>query len=102
VAAPALPVSGAPRLAADNQVVEVTAAMARGESGIGSPVMFAAEIAAGRLAQPFDIYFGLERAFWLVYPRDRRRARKIAAFRDWLLDHVRADQAAQRLIARLG
>ncbi|MBW8813882.1 MAG: LysR family transcriptional regulator [Caulobacterales bacterium] len=99
VAAPVAPASGAPRLAADNQVVEVTAAMARGESGIGSPVMFAAELAAGRLAQPFEIYFGGERSYWLVYPRDRRRARKIAAFREWLLDHVRADKAAERLNA---
>jgi LysR family glycine cleavage system transcriptional activator len=101
VAAPPMAASG-PRLAADNQVVEVTAAMARDESAIGSPVMFAGEIAAGRLVQPFDIYFGAGRAYWLVYPRDRRRARKIAAFRDWLLDHVRADKAAQRLIERLG
>jgi LysR family glycine cleavage system transcriptional activator len=101
VETPAAQPAAAPRLAADNQVIEVTAAMARGEAAIGSPVMFGAEIADGRLVQPFEIYFGAPRAYWLVYPRDRRRARKIAAFRDWLLDHVRADKAAQRLIARL-
>lgn len=89
-----------PRLASDNQIVEVTAAIARGEAAIGSPIMFAADLAAGRLAQPFEVYIGGAGAYWLVYPRDRRRARKIAAFRDWLLEQVATDPAAQRLIAR--
>jgi LysR family transcriptional regulator, glycine cleavage system transcriptional activator len=95
------PVTGppAPRIVADNQVLEVAAALANGSMAIGSPVMFAPDIAAGRLVQPFEVYIGLHGGYWLVYPKDRRRARKIAAFREWLLDHVRADPAAMRLLA---
>lgn len=90
----------APLFTADTQVLEMAAAMANGALGFGSPVMFAADIAAGRLAQPFEVYFGDVGGYWLVYPRDRRRARKIAAFRDWMLAQVAADPAAQRQLAR--
>jgi LysR family glycine cleavage system transcriptional activator len=90
------------RLAADNQVLEMAAAEASGGVGIGSPIMFAAGIAAGRLFQPFEVYIRDEVGYWLVYPKDRRRARKIAAFRDWLLDQVAADPVAQRLLAQQG
>ena len=76
--------------------------MANGSVAIGSPVMFGADIAAGRLVQPFEIYIADVGGYWLAYPQDRRRARKIAAFRAWLLDHVRADPAAQRQLARRG
>jgi len=90
----------APRITADTQVLEVATAVARGAVGIGSPVMFARDIEGGRLSQPFEIYISDVGGYWLAYPQDRRRTRKIAAFRDWLLDHVRADPAAQRQLAR--
>lgn len=85
------------RITADTQVLEVAAAQANGGVAIGSPIMFAAEIAAGRLVQPFEVYIG-EGGYWLIYPKDRRRARKIAAFRDWILAEVEADAAAQKLL----
>ncbi|PZQ62367.1 MAG: LysR family transcriptional regulator [Phenylobacterium zucineum] len=88
------------RITADTQVLEVAAAQANGGIAMGSPVMFAAEIAAGRLVQPFEVYIAEEGGYWLVYPKDRRRARKIAAFRDWLLAQVEADPAAQKLLRR--
>lgn len=91
---------GAPLFTADTQTLEMAAAVANGALGIGSPVMFAADIAAGRLSQPFEVYFGDEGGYWLAYPKDRRRARKIAAFRDWILAQVAADPAAQRQLAR--
>lgn len=90
----------APRITADSQVLEVATALARGAVAIGSPVMFGADIAAGRLSQPFEVYIRDTEGYWLAYPSDRRRTRKIAAFREWLLDRVRADPAAQRLLAR--
>ena len=98
----AAPASGGVRITGDTQVLEVAAAMANGSMAIGSPVMFAGEIAAGRLVQPFEIYFGDEGGYWLAYPADRRRTRKIAAFRAWILDHVRADPAARRQLERRG
>ena len=90
----------APRLAADTQSLEVAAALANGAAAMGSPVMFAADIAAGRLFQPFEVYIGEPGGYWLVYPQDRRRARKIAAFRDWIMAQVAADPTAQKLLAR--
>jgi LysR family transcriptional regulator, glycine cleavage system transcriptional activator len=91
----------APRLAADTQTLEVAAAIAAGAAAIASPVMFARDIAEGRLVQPFDVYIGRNGGYWLAYPKDRRRARKIAAFREWLSGQVAQDPAAQRLIAAL-
>jgi LysR family glycine cleavage system transcriptional activator len=84
------------RIVADNQVLEVAAAIASSAFALASPIMFAADIASGRLVQPFDIVTRHPQAYWLVYPADRRRVRKIAAFRDWLLAAVAADPAAQK------
>jgi LysR family glycine cleavage system transcriptional activator len=89
-----------PQLTADTQGLEVSAAMAMGGAAIGSPVMFASDIAAGRLRQPFEVYIAEDAGYWLLYPQDRRRARKIAAFREWLLAEVAKDEAAQRLLQR--
>jgi LysR family glycine cleavage system transcriptional activator len=89
----------APRLAADNQTLEVAAALAGQGFALASPILFAAEIAAGRLAQPFDVTMPMGRGYWLVYPKDRRRTRKIAAFRDWLLAAVANDPAVARWTA---
>jgi len=89
----------APRIAADAQALEISAAMSNHGFALASPVLFGADIAAGRLVQPFEIYWAEGRNYWLVYPRDRRRTRKIAAFRDWLVERVKADPAAMRLNA---
>ena len=94
------PQPATPRLSAGTQTVEVAAALATGGVAIGSPVMFGREIAEGRLIQPFDVYIGSS-GYWLVYPKDRRRARKIVAFREWLTAQVEADPMAQKLLARL-
>ena len=84
--------SGAiPRLAAEAQAMEVAAALGGRVVALGSPIMFAAEIASGRLVQPFAALSNEFGAYWLAYPRDRARARKIAAFRDWVLAEVAAD-----------
>jgi LysR family glycine cleavage system transcriptional activator len=79
---------------ADSQVLEVAAAVANGGFALASPVLFGAEIRAGRLAQPFATEMPYGGGYWLVYPKDRRRARKIAAFRDWILAEAAADPAA--------
>jgi LysR family glycine cleavage system transcriptional activator len=101
VAPPTEARAGAPRIMADTQTLEVAAAIANGGVALGSPVMFAPDIAAGRLVQPFDRYIERGGSYWLVYPADRRRARKIAAFREWLIGQVENDPAAQRLIAAI-
>ncbi|MCR5876009.1 LysR substrate-binding domain-containing protein [Phenylobacterium sp. J426] len=88
----------APRIIADTQTLEVAAALANDGAAIGSPAMFGRDLAAGRLVQPFDVYIGDTR-YWLVYPPDRRRVGKIAAFREWLLDQVAADPYVQQVLA---
>jgi len=79
------PPSAVGRLIADLQVLEVASALAGRGVALGSPVLFAAEIAQGRLVRPFDIAADEAAGFWLAYPADRRRVRKIAAFRDWVM-----------------
>jgi LysR family glycine cleavage system transcriptional activator len=99
VSAPTEAQPGGPRIMADTQTLEVAAAIASGGVALGSPVMFAPDNALGRLVQPFDSYIERGGSYWLVYPADRRRARKTAAFREWLIGQVENDPAAQRLIA---
>ena len=82
------PASSAGRLIADLQVLEVASALAGRGVALGSPILFAAEIAQGRLVRPFDIAVDQAAGFWLAYPAERRRVRKIAAFRDWVLAAV--------------
>jgi LysR family glycine cleavage system transcriptional activator len=82
-----------PRFAAEAQTMEIAAAEAGQGLALASPILFGAEIAAGRLVQPFEVTLHHERDVWLVYPQERRRTRKIAAFRDWLLDCVAKDPA---------
>lgn len=92
------PSGGAPRLAADLQTVEVGAALAGHGVALGVPALFAAEIAAGRLAQVAAAAPDGP-GYWLCYAKDRRRSPRIAAFREWLLAEVAEDQRGGR---RLG
>jgi LysR family glycine cleavage system transcriptional activator len=90
------PQKAGPRFAADLQTVEVATAMAGQGVALGSPIYFAAELADGRLAQPFDTVIRATAGIWLTWPVDRRRSPKIAAFRDWLGAVVAADPAIAR------
>jgi len=87
--------SDAPPLSFDAQSIEVAAALAGNAIALGSPIFFAPEIAQGRLVQPFDIV-AYGSGYWLAYPAERRRSRKIVAFRDWLLARAAEDPAIQR------
>jgi LysR family glycine cleavage system transcriptional activator len=88
--------AGTPRLVADVQVLEMALVMANQGVALGSPILFGAEIDAGRLIQPFAATVRLGSDYWVAYPKDRRRARKIAAFRDWLLACAAEDPAVRR------
>ncbi len=67
---------------------EVTAATAGHGVAITSPLFFRAELAAGRLVQPFELVLRDARDYWLAYPAARRHSAKIQAFRDWILDQA--------------
>jgi LysR family glycine cleavage system transcriptional activator len=86
-----------PRLSADAQALEVATALAGQGVALGSPIFFAQEIAQGRLVAPFDIVADNGGGgYWLAYPAERRRVRKIAAFRDWILEQAASDPLITR------
>src|SRR5215468_11298983 len=55
----------------DSQVMLGRAALAGQGVAILTPVYFAAELADGRLVQPFALTGRSESSFWLVYPQER-------------------------------
>ncbi|WP_246179342.1 transcriptional regulator GcvA [Microvirga thermotolerans] len=67
------------------------AAMAGQGVALVNPYFFRADLAAGRLVQPFDLVVTANRSYWLVYPKARRRAPKVQAFREWLTSEVASD-----------
>lgn len=66
----------------------VTAAIAGHGVAISSPLLFEADLAAGRLLQPFDRVVRDQRDYWLAYPAARRNSAKIRAFRAWALQQA--------------
>ena len=77
----------------DSQLQE-SAAM---QSGFGiammSPLYWTADLASGRLVQPFDTLYLPGTAQWLVHPAGRVGVRKIERFREWLHEELAADRA---------
>ncbi|HWA60068.1 MAG TPA: LysR substrate-binding domain-containing protein [Caulobacteraceae bacterium] len=90
------PLAAGPRLAADMQTIEVASALSGHGAALVSPIFFAREIAEGRLVQPFETVIRVSAGHWLAYPAERRRSRKIAAFRDWVLAQAAEDPAVAR------
>jgi len=82
-----------PRLMADTQTLEIASALTGQGVALGSPIMFRSDIDSGRLVRPFAVTMSLGGGYWLVYPKDRRRSPKIAAFREWLLARAAEDAA---------
>ena len=64
--------------------LDIAAAIAGQGVAIGSPIVFAAELAAGRLVPADDHVARDGRAFWLVYPRSRQDSAKIISFAKWI------------------
>jgi LysR family glycine cleavage system transcriptional activator len=46
------------------------------------------DLRTGRLVAPFDLELTPDRAFYVVCPAGHEKRRKVAAFRDWILDEV--------------
>ena len=84
--------AGRPDTRLGSQALEASAAMAGQGVAILTPAFYAAELAEGRLVQPFDLVCGDGQAYWLAYPEARRNVPKIRAFRDWLLGEIAASQ----------
>jgi LysR family glycine cleavage system transcriptional activator len=73
----------------DVQSLLGTAAIAGQGIAMLMPAFFTADLAAGRLVQPFDLMATDNTAYWLVYPETRKNVRKIRAFRDWILGELK-------------
>ena len=55
---------------------------------LGRTMLVAADLAAGRLIRPFKHSLKAHSSFYVVYPPDAIRQRKVKIFRDWLLAEV--------------
>ena len=82
-----------PGIRLDSQATEGQAAMAGHSLAMLTPMFWKAELAAGRLVQPFDLIACEPRAHWLVYPEHKRNRAKIRAFRDWIVAELDAERA---------
>ena len=78
----------------DTQLAEGQAAIAGLGVAVLNPILWRAEIDAGRLVPLLDAVAFDASDFWLVYPEHRRQSKKIRAFRDWIMTVV-ADEAAR-------
>lgn len=79
---------GRPDASMGSQAYEASAAMAGQGVAILTRAFFTAELAEGRLIQPFDLLGYDGHGYWLVYPEQRRNLPKIKAFREWILDEL--------------
>jgi LysR family glycine cleavage system transcriptional activator len=80
------------------EYLDAAAAIAGQGVTIGSPLLFADDIKAGRLVPAHDFVADSGRAFWFVYPAVREKSRKIAAFRDWIRAEAEQANADFRLL----
>jgi LysR family glycine cleavage system transcriptional activator len=80
-----------PGILLDSQATEAQAVFAGHGIALLTPMFWRAELAAGRLVQPFPLVTCDPRAHWLVYPEHKRSRAKVRAFRDWLLAEIAAE-----------
>jgi LysR family transcriptional regulator, glycine cleavage system transcriptional activator len=62
---------------------------------LGRHALVAPDLKAGRLVMPFDFKMSSELAYYLVYPPEAIRRRKIKAFRDWMMSLAEVQQQQQ-------
>jgi LysR family glycine cleavage system transcriptional activator len=67
-----------------HEYLDIAAAVAGHGIAIGSPLLFRAELDAGRLVPAHDFVGTDGRAFWLIYPMARAHSRKLTLFGEWL------------------
>lgn len=71
-----------------SQVLGANAAIAAQGVGILTPSLYEKEIASGDLCQPFDQVCDDGMAYWLSYPKNHRKGRKMAIFTEWLKEEL--------------
>jgi LysR family glycine cleavage system transcriptional activator len=86
---PEPPQTVASTLAVEVQSMLGTAAVAGQGVAMLMPAFFAADLAAGRLVQPFALTATDGNDYWLACAQERQNVPKIRAFREWILAEVR-------------
>lgn len=72
----------------DDHNVVIHAAMEGQGVALGEASFIAQDVAAGRLARPFDLAVDIDAAYYIVYPPGALAQRRVRAFRDWLLEEA--------------
>lgn len=86
-----------PPMVFDSTKIAVDAAMEGAGVAIGAPFLFKAELASGRLFQPFDLVVPNGKGFWLVGPESTAEQPKLKALREWLLEEAQSDLETSEL-----
>jgi len=81
-------------IALADEYLDAAAAIAGHGITIGSPILFRAELEAGRLVPAHELVVHADRGFWLTWPLGRQHSRKIQAFRSWIEAEAAAERAA--------
>jgi LysR family glycine cleavage system transcriptional activator len=72
----------------EREHLDVAAAASGNSVAIASPLLFAEEIAAGKVALPSKVVASDERGVWAAYASGRATHSKIRLFRDWLVQQA--------------
>ncbi|HZG27039.1 MAG TPA: transcriptional regulator GcvA [Ensifer sp.] len=72
----------------DSYTFAIEAAVQGEGVALGRTMLVEGDLAAGRLIRPFDIALRAQSSFYLVYPPEAIRQRKVKAFRDWLCSEI--------------
>jgi DNA-binding transcriptional LysR family regulator len=83
----------------DSTRIAVQAAIAGAGVAIGPPFLFAEDLAAGTLVQPFALEASSGMSWWLVYPDEAADRPKIQVFRAWILAEAASPLTAVRPVA---
>ncbi|HEY5756255.1 MAG TPA: transcriptional regulator GcvA [Steroidobacter sp.] len=76
----------------DSYTFAVEAAVQGEGVALGRTMLVEADLAAGRLIRPFKPSLKATSSFYVVYPPDAIRQRKVKAFRDWLFTEITSDR----------
>jgi LysR family glycine cleavage system transcriptional activator len=80
------------------QLTSLAAAVDGVGLAIGRTPLVDADLASGKLVQPFDVRVPSSSAYFITSPHDKAKSKKVELFRDWALgrlsDHPRDDASA--------
>lgn len=76
----------------DSQLQEASAVQAGFGVAMMTPLYWQAELASGRMVQPFDTLYVSKSGMWLVHRDNRVGVRKIERFREWLHAEIGKDR----------